>query len=40
VQLIFWGVVPAGAALVGGGLALAWSVVLAVWRSIANGKLQ
>lgn len=36
VQLIFLAFVPAGAALIGGGLAVLCSIVLAVWRSIAN----
>jgi len=39
-QLFIFGVGPAVAALVGGGLAVAWSVVLAVWRAIANRKLR
>jgi hypothetical protein len=36
VQLFFMGAVPAGTALVGGVLAVIWSVVLAVCRYIAN----
>lgn len=36
VQLMLFGVGPAAATLVGGGLALVWSVGLAVWRLIAN----
>jgi hypothetical protein len=40
VQLIFGGFVPAFAALIGGGLAVVWSVVLAVWRSVVNRKQQ
>jgi MFS family permease len=38
VQLSIWGATPAVAALVGGGLALRWSIAIAVWRSIANRK--
>jgi hypothetical protein len=38
VQLIFFGFVPAGAALIGGGLAVLWSVVQTVWRLIADRK--
>lgn len=38
VQLFIGGAIPAVAALVGGGLALVWSIALAVWRSIANRK--
>ena len=40
VQLMFLGFAPAGAALAGGGLALAWSIVLALWRVISNRKQQ
>ena len=36
VQLIFLGFVPAVAALIGGGLAVVWSVVQAVWHFIAH----
>jgi hypothetical protein len=36
VQLFFMGAVPVGTALVGGGLAVVWSIVLTVWRFIAN----
>ena len=32
-MLIMWGMIPAIAALVGGGLSVVWSAVLAVWRS-------
>jgi hypothetical protein len=35
-QLFIFGVGPALAALAGGGLAVLWSVVLVVWRLIAN----
>lgn len=35
-QLFIFGMGPAIAALVGGGLAIMWSLVLAVWRSITN----
>jgi len=38
VQLFIWDATPAVAALVGGGLALVWSIALAVWRTIANRK--
>jgi hypothetical protein len=40
VQLIVFGFVPAGAALIGGVLTVVWSVVQAVWRAIHNRKLQ
>jgi hypothetical protein len=39
-QLFIFGVGPALAALAGGGLAVVWSVVLAVWRSIAKRTRQ
>ena len=38
VQLFIWGFGPAAAALAGGGTALVWSVIMAVWRSIANRR--
>jgi hypothetical protein len=38
VQLLILGATPAVAALIGGGLALVWSIAWAVWRSIANRK--
>ena len=37
-QLFFFGAVPAGTALVGGGLAVAGSIVHAVWRLVANRR--
>ena len=39
-QLFIFGVGPALAALAGGGLAMVWSVVLAIWRSIAKRSRQ
>jgi hypothetical protein len=39
-QLFIFGMGPAMAALVGGGLTVVWSVVLAVWRLIDNRKPQ
>jgi hypothetical protein len=39
-QLFIFGVGPALAALAGGGLAVLWSVGLAVWRSIAKRTRQ
>ena len=39
-QLFIFGVGPAIVALAGGGLAVVWSVVLAVWRSIADRTRQ
>jgi uncharacterized membrane protein len=38
VYLIAWMIVPAIAALVGGGLSLAWSTALAIWRGRANNR--
>jgi hypothetical protein len=36
VLLVLWGAGPAVAALIGGGAAVAWSIILAVRRAIAN----
>ena len=35
--LVLWVMFPAYAALLGGGVAVAWSIVLALWRALRRG---
>lgn len=36
--VIMWVMIPAIAALIGGGLSAAWSVIQAVWRSVMDRR--
>lgn len=40
VQLAVWGMIPALAALIGGGLAVLWSVVVVLWRSMPDWRMK
>jgi hypothetical protein len=37
-EVFMWVMIPAVAALIGGGLSAAWSLIQAVWRSVADQR--
>ena len=40
VQLAVWGMIPALAAFIGGGIAVLWSVVVVLWRSMPDWRMK